>query len=141
MLDTYLTKKLYMEPTSGCWIWLGWVNPDGYGHIKRNKKMYMTHRYVYEKLNNPIPSNMTVDHICRVRSCCNPDHMDIVTQGENMRRSPRFNLSAIHCKRGHEFTPENSYMYKNGSRRTCRKCVYLSHNKLKSTPPRTDKER
>jgi hypothetical protein len=68
-----------------------------------------------------------LDHLCRVRHCVNPEHLEPVTPGENTRRSP-IHISVIraartHCKQGHEFTPENTYRHGPGLRwRSCRAC-------------------
>lgn len=79
---------------SPCWIWQRSVNPKGYGMVSvtdhGSKRTYRAHRYVYELHREPIPSGMTLDHLCRVRACVNPDHLEVVTQGENVRRGLAF---------------------------------------------------
>lgn len=70
---------------TGCWE----LPPDkvhGYGRIRRDGRLWLAHRWYWEQRFGPIPDDMTLDHLCRVRNCCNPDHMEICTQEENSRR-------------------------------------------------------
>lgn len=73
-----------------CWRWLGGVKANGYGMfaIKRDNRWTKAnaHRYAYELFVGPIPDEWEVDHLCRVRSCVNPDHLEVVTLRENRRR-------------------------------------------------------
>lgn len=109
---------------SGCWIYTGALMPTGYGHSSRNG---YAHREAYEAVNGQIAPGLTIDHLCRVRKCVNPAHLEAVTQRENTLRSPiavaAINARKTHCKRGHEFTPENTYTPRSGARicRACRK--------------------
>ena len=110
----------YISP---CWIWTGSLNEKGYGRIGIARKHARTHRVAYELFVAPIPGGMHIDHLCRVRSCCNPDHLEPVTLAENNRRSAPFNpvmRKGPNCKRGHPFTPENTMPTTGG--RTCRIC-------------------
>lgn len=68
-----------------CWIWLGAHTDDGYGKFKAK----LAHRVYYERYIGPIPEGLTIDHLCRVTDCVNPEHMEPVTNLENIRRSPR----------------------------------------------------
>ena len=72
--------------THNCWIWLGPVNRNGYGYVKRGGRKVMAHRLAYMLKHGPIPAGYVVDHLCRVRQCCNPDHLEAVTVQENTRR-------------------------------------------------------
>ena len=67
----------------GCWQWKGSLTYDGYGSFGGTG----SHRYVYELLVGPIPTGLTIDHLCRNTWCCNPDHMEPVTRAENTRRA------------------------------------------------------
>lgn len=74
----------------GCWEWSGATTPNGYGVIGRGRRgegNVMVHRAAYEELVGPIPAGLHVDHLCRNRLCCRPDHLEPVTQAENNRRS------------------------------------------------------
>lgn len=69
----------------------------------------------------PIPVGMTIDHLCKNTLCVNPEHLEVVTMGENIRRAERWELRKTHCPQGHEYAPDNLYMSKN--RRHCKTCV------------------
>jgi hypothetical protein len=104
----------------GCWRWLGSCDKHGYGKFSptHGRSGVLAHRHVYELLIGPIPADFDLDHLCRVITCVNPDHLEPVTHAENMRR--RYEPQT-HCKRGgHEFTPENTYTGQ--GRRACRAC-------------------
>lgn len=118
-----------------CWIFTGSINPStGYGNIGTGfvgdgtKKNKTTHRVMHEAFIGPVPKGLEIDHLCRVRSCCNPAHLEAVTHSENARRGltgferGRQQRAKTHCDHGHEYTPENTYVRGNGSR-MCRTCV------------------
>lgn len=116
-------------PESGCWIWTGALNKSGYGAIGSGAKVLRTHRVMYEHVVGPIPTGLQLDHLCRVRSCCNPDHLEPVTNYENWMRGEHPVVKVIRdgvCKRGHELTEENTYRRKAGGI-LCRTCV-LANN-------------
>lgn len=115
---------------NGCWIWQGGLTKNGYGTIGFDRKKFYVHRASYTAHVGEIPAGLDLDHLCRVRSCCNPEHLEPVTRSENLRRSPlvgRTGSSPTHCKRGHEFTPENTrpvwYVRVDGSRGATRACI------------------
>jgi hypothetical protein len=83
-------KKVSPEPNSGCWLWEGVTNQAGYGRIYvSTHRARVAHCVAYEIDRGAIPRGMQLDHVCRVRCCCNPDHLEPVTQQENMRRGWR----------------------------------------------------
>lgn len=102
-----------------CWRWTAAKTPDGYGIFRLTRgKQVRAHRWSYEHLVGPIPATLTVDHLCRVRSCVNPDHMDLVPPGTNTLRGygpSAQNRRREHCARGHEFTQGQN-------QRVCRTC-------------------
>ncbi len=123
----YSLKLIFekIEITNSCWNWKGGKNYAGYGHCQYKGKQYLAHRYVYELLEGKIPPNMVLDHLCKNTSCVNPAHLDIVTQRENLLRSNNhvaINAIKTNCIRGHEFTPENTYIAKTGQR-SCKTCT------------------
>lgn len=108
---------------NGCWLWAN-VAPNGYGKIQYRgsdgKLVYVsTHRLAYELLVGLIPAGLTIDHLCRVRNCCNPEHLEAVTQQENTRRAKAL---ITHCPQGHEYTPENTYGAP--AKRGCKTCSF-----------------
>lgn len=107
-------RKYMPEPNSGCWLWLNALDKGGYGvfTIRRgvgNKANIAAHRFSYETYAGPIPEGRVVDHLCRVRSCVNPSHMELVTQRENVLRGDLGKrMVATLCENGHPFSFENT---------------------------------
>lgn len=115
------------EPNTGCWLWMRTLTGAGYGGQSLFGKKRLAHRISYELLRGPIPAGLQIDHLCRCRSCVNPDHMETITRRENILRgmSPlAINARKTHCRHGHEFTAENTYVCDNrGSLgRMCKRC-------------------
>lgn len=104
-----------------CIIWTGYLNESGYGYSGRvvNGER-LAHRIAYVAAKGPIPADLQLDHLCRVRSCYNPEHLEAVTPSENTRRAHVANPKT-HCRRGHELTPDNVKIGSDGYR-TCRTC-------------------
>lgn len=98
------------ETPDGCWIFDGSDNGRGYKTISHD----YAHRHMYRHFVAPIPDGFDIDHLCRIKACVNPDHLEAVTPAENMRR--RF-AAQTECKRGHPLPP-----FIVGQSRKCRLC-------------------
>lgn len=72
---------------SGCWHWTGYLDGDGYGRFKLAGTPRVAHRFAYAITRAPVPDDMEVDHLCRVRDCVNPDHLEPVTHAVNTERA------------------------------------------------------
>lgn len=111
---------------SGCWLWTGYKHADGYGLVKVDGKNRLAHRVVYEMLVGPVPEGLELDHLCRVRACVNPDHVEPVTHAENMRRSDSLRFGwhreVTHCPQGHAYDEANTYQRPDRPGRICRAC-------------------
>lgn len=126
-----------VEKTDSCWNWLG-GKTAGYGRIKIKNKCVYAHRFSYSLLKGKLDPNLTIDHLCRNRACVNPDHLEQVTMKINVLRgigASAINAKKTHCKKGHEYTKENTYVYENNWRmcKTCTKLYYKENrNKILS---------
>ena len=115
-----------------CMDWWGFIQRDGYGSVFRNGVTIPVHRAAYEYVNGPIPEGLVIDHLCRNRSCVNPDHMEPVTRKTNTLRgtSPMArNARKRRCHKGHWFTPENTTVRRSvqgGLYRVCKRCKILA---------------
>jgi hypothetical protein len=74
------------EQTDVCWVYEQ-VDRLGYGRVKAGGKNLLAHRVVYEALVGPVPDGLELDHLCAVRNCVNPGHLEPVTRAENNRRA------------------------------------------------------
>jgi hypothetical protein len=122
-LHQRLERYIERVTESGCWIWLGSVHENGYGVMSFANERARVHRLAYELYRGPIPLGLVLDHKCRVRCCVNPDHLELVTIGENVLRGigpTAKNAVKTHCKRGHELAGDNLVMVKTG--RSCLTC-------------------
>lgn len=106
-----------------CWMWTGWYDSRGYGRVRWEKRAQQAHRVVYEIIKGEkIPKELTSDHLCRNHWCVNPDHIEPVTNRENILRG--FNRAAMfarreRCPKGHEFTVRGA----TNPTRICRTCT------------------
>ena len=123
-------ENLYIpEPNTGCWLWLGHLQ-RGYGRFeigrRGQRQTFLAHRFSYELHKGPIPEGLTLDHLCRVRCCVNPNHVEPVTNKENCRRGQcvevlrSINANKTKCPQGHTY--DCAYRYGQKGYRGCRIC-------------------
>jgi hypothetical protein len=123
-LGERLLRHSVPEPNSGCWLWLRGCSEDGYGRVRVGGVQTTAHRASYRAFVGEIPAGLTIDHLCRVRCCINPRHLEAVTMEENWRRAENFaHTQALQtsCLRGHPLAGENLLVGRDGHRR-CRIC-------------------
>ena len=121
---------VHPEPFSGCWLWSGTIGGSGYGYISVGGRAGIrarAHRLAYELFVGPIPKGFDLDHLCRVRLCVNPNHLEPVTRSENLLRGEgvgKYQAQKTHCALGHPYSEENtSHSVRDGSpRRRCLAC-------------------
>lgn len=123
-LPKQLADKIMPCPITGCWLWSAYVGKNGYGYVNFNRTPTLAHRLVKSIIDGPLADGMECDHLCRVRSCVNPAHIEEVTSAENTRRGDagKRNREKTHCNRGHLLSGENLYLYSRGAR-GCRECM------------------
>lgn len=84
----YLRSRSLIWPDleGGCWEWMAYRTPDGYGRFTAQGKQFYTHREAYKASGRQIPNGFTVDHLCQNKACWNPAHLAAVSNAENVRR-------------------------------------------------------
>lgn len=119
--------KVEMEPTSGCFIWMGKRKPNGYGVFWLDEeRVVYAHRFAYELAKGPIPVGLQIDHLCRVRACVNASHLEAVSQQENLHRGEGIaaqHARKTHCKWGHHLALIGPLKW-----RRCQTCLILRRN-------------
>ena len=130
-----------VEKTDTCWLWRGNQFRNGYGYFGVSGSVgRLAHRFSYEELVGEIPTGLTIDHLCRIRACVNPAHLEAVTLAENIRRIPHPNSHKTHCPHGHEYSGENLYVVAKTGARQCRECVRAKSREWQRTKRRQQLE-
>jgi len=118
------------DPALGkCWLWCGYIDEDGYGKTSLNGRSEGAHRIAYKLTYGNIPKGLCIDHLCRVRNCVNPKHLEVVSNTENVLRGVGLtakNAKKTHCPRGHAYDARGTGKKQNPWRK-CRVCQ-LMHN-------------
>jgi len=120
-----------VELTPDCWLWTGAKNTTGYAQFWDGDKTISAHRFAYNIFNEPI--DLPLDHLCRVRHCVNPAHLEPVTNKENILRGigiTAVNSRKTHCKNGHGLSGDNLYVHNN--QRKCKECRREAWRKWKN---------
>jgi hypothetical protein len=119
------------ESTTACWLWTGTRTTgraSGYGGFSVGGRPMPAHRFSYQLHHGSIPDGLVIDHLCRTPSCVRPDHLEAVENRTNVidRGAGPFaaKARATHCKNGHEWTPENTWIRMDSATgtRNCRAC-------------------
>jgi len=133
----------YCPDLGRCWLWTASINAKGYGTLGSKNGSTLAHRISMELNGWVVKSGMQIDHLCRVRSCVNPKHLEVVTPKINCHRGygpTALHARKTHCPQGHPYSDENTYLYIGGvhkGNRQCRICgrrrsrEYLARKKLK----------
>ena len=127
-------RAVVVIDANGCWIWQGAVGKTGYGYVRHEGRTTTTHRVAYVEAKGPIPDGLEIDHLCRTRPCCNPDHLEAVTTQVNSHRGISLaaqNVKKTHCPKGHPYDRRS----KKG--RQCSICL----SAMRSTPEALAKKR
>lgn len=116
VLPRHIRRSIGPGP-EGCWLWLRSQSRDGYGWTSLHDKTYQAHRLVYSIVVGTPPDGLHLDHLCRVRHCVNPAHLEPVTPRENLLRSPLTPAGMQTCKLGHPLADI-------GRQRRCLVCLH-----------------
>lgn len=138
LADRFWSKVEYVDDPFGCMLWGAYRDPRGYGRFNISDRVPMlAHRVSWLLMVGEIPDGLPLDHLCRVPSCVSWLHLDPVTPRENTLRGQTQGAISVRtnrCKRGHEFTPDNTYYWSGG--RACRTCC-LARNAARRQRERT----
>jgi len=149
LIDRFLAKVEWSDQRhdgTRCLVWTACLN-RGYGQFSvEGRKRASAHRWLYERWVGPIPAGLQLDHLCRNPPCCNPAHLEPVTNAENVRRGIAGNekLAVTHCPQGHPYDEENTYRNPRGHR-FCRTCARIRDRirpprRRRSTPASPSRE-
>ena len=136
--NTYVRffSKIESVPTTACWLWKGSINKNGYGKFCLAGRSTLAHRASYIIFVSSIPEGLVLDHLCQIKNCVNPDHLEPITQQENIRRAKAgyINLKPLgvifpprivkpYCAYGHRLNKEN--ILRINQRKVCKTCNKL----------------
>lgn len=134
LLPTRIANRVAVQPEkNGCWLWIGALYQTGYGAVQLDGRMRGAHRAIYELLVGPVPEGLQLDHLCRVRHCVNPTHLEPVTIRENLLRGvglPASQVKRTHCPKGHAYDEENTYTHR--GTRHCYACMIETNRRTRA---------
>jgi hypothetical protein len=130
-LEERFRAKFEQGAPDECWLWTGALKDTGYAALSRGGQgegIVYAHRLAVEFDGREIPEGMVIDHLCRVRHCVNPAHLEVVTQQVNIRRGEAPSILTARtgiCKRGHVIGDD--YEERGNGKRACRKCIRITN--------------
>lgn len=116
--EAFLERLPRRSDFDECWVWTGALKPNGYGRFQHGGRTTQAHRWSYELFVGEIPEGAVIDHLCSNRGCCNPAHLEAVTQIVNIRRS-----KPDHCPNGHTYTDATTLRREYNGQRICLICT------------------
>jgi hypothetical protein len=126
-------SETYFYNGTPCWEWTGRLSKvkygAGYARICIDGQEQYVHILVYEILVGPVEKGLQLDHICRITWCVRYDHVEPVSQAENIRRASLFHQIVTHCKNGHEYTPKNTRINVVNGYKMCKICNQTDKSK------------
>ena len=132
-VNRFITKIKFDGHPKGCWTWTRGVDKDGYAIFQYKNGPKKAHRMSYMNTIGPIPDGYCMDHLCRTRNCVRPDHLEPVTNADNVYRGvscQAINKRKSHCKNGHLFSQDNLDTYQLSiNKRQCKIC-YLAYKSI-----------
>jgi len=136
-LARFLRYVKQYEDIDECWMWIGYISGWGYGYFKYRYKMWQSHRWIYTYFFGSIPEARIIHHRCHNKLCVNPYHLECLTWLEHRQAhaGEEYNSTKTHCRKGHEFSRDNTYVYKNKYgivRRFCKACRSIYHKERKN---------
>lgn len=132
--------RIIIDAETGCWLWPGCLTVQGYAKVgEADGRVRLLHRVLYEELVGPLDADTLLHHTCEVRRCVYPEHLQPTTRAEHLVRFHREQVDGAmqaaiaaspvnkrqhktHCPQGHEYTPENTYIYPPNGAQKCRTC-------------------
>lgn len=125
-----------VDRSGDCWLWTASQNAYGYGQFAVQHNVHEpAHRFAYKLEIGPVPASLELDHLCRVRHCVNPGHLEPVTRQVNTLRGVSFAAAKAKqtaCIHGHDFTPANTFTRGKRGGRGCLACRRMTDRKRRS---------
>ena len=138
--ERFFSKVDKQPGEDGCWVWTADLDVGGYGRFwwDADVGVVATHIVCWTLLKGRIPPDAVLDHLCKNRACCRPEHLQPITQRENTMRGAGItaqNARLQSCRKGHPFTPENTYRPPGTNSRQCRECMRAATRRFHASHP------